>query len=275
MTDVTTRGVGVLLKEWRARRARSQLDLAHEVGVSPRHLSFVETGRSRPSPELVLALAEHLDVPLRERNTLLLAAGFAPRFHERPLADPDMVNVTRSLQRLLDTHDPYPGVVLDRQWNVVLANRAAGTLVGLLPPELATPPINIFRVSLHPDGLAAHTRNFDEWATYLLDQLHRLVAVADDPGLRALETEIAAYPNVMALRDRTDWTDAGAGPDLLIPCRLDVNGAELSLFTTLTAFGTPQDITLDELAVELFFPADEATERRLRAAASDDGREIA
>ena len=185
-----------------------------------------------------------------------------------------MARVSASLQRLLDTHDPYPGVVLDRQWNVVLANRAAGTLVGLLPSELANPPVNIFRVSLHPDGLAAHTRNFDEWATYLLGQLHRLVAVTHDPELTALEAEVCAYPNVVELRDRVDWAAPTAAPALLIPCRLDIGGVELSLFTTLTTFGTPQDITLDELAVELFFPADEATERRLRAAATDN-REIA
>ncbi len=257
-------GVGTMVREWRGRRARSQLDLAYEVGVSPKHLSFVETGRSKPSPELVLALARHLNVPLRERNALLLAAGFAPRYHEAPLDDPSMARVASSLQRLLDTHEPYPGVVLDRRWNVVLANSAAGTLSAVLPPELAGPPLNIFRASLHPDGLAAHTRNFDQWATYLLTQLHRLVHLTADTELAALEDEVTAYPNIIELRGRTTWNDPPEEPALLIPCELELGGTELSLFTTLTTFGTPRDITLDELAIELFFPADDATESILR-----------
>jgi transcriptional regulator with XRE-family HTH domain len=162
----TSGGAGPLLREWRDRRRRSQLDLSLDVGVSTRHLSFVETGRAKPSPELVLAIAEHLDVPLRERNTLLMAAGFAPRFHETPLDAPDMERMTRSLQRMLDAHHPFPGVVLDRQWNVVLTNMAAAVLASGLPQALVGPPLNIFRVSLHPDGLAARTLNFDEWGSY-------------------------------------------------------------------------------------------------------------
>src|SRR3954471_15048814 len=162
--------VGELIREWRGVRRRSQMDLALDVGVSPRHLSFVETGRSKPSPELVLALAQHLDVPLRERNTLLLAAGFAPRFAETPLDAPTMKRVRGALQRVLDAHDPYPGVVLDRHWNVVAANAAALRLPEGLPPELLGPPMNIFRVSLHPDGLGGRTTNFDEWASYLMGE---------------------------------------------------------------------------------------------------------
>lgn len=266
-------GVGVLVKDWRARRRRSQMDLAYDIGVSPRHLSFVETGRSKPSPELVLALAEGLDVPLRERNTMLLAAGFAPRYSEAPLDDPAMSQVESSLQRLLDVHDPYPGVVLDRHWDVVLANQAASALTTLLPPELAGPPLNMFRASLHPDGLAAHTTNFDEWGRYLLSQLHRLVLVTGDGELAALESEVTEYPNVTKLRDRTDWADATRGPDLLVPCQLQVGGTQLSMFTTLTTFGSPRDITLDELAIELFFPTDTTTEDALRhAGASPDPR---
>jgi transcriptional regulator with XRE-family HTH domain len=240
------------------------MDLAHEVGVSPRHLSFVETGRSRPSPELVLTLAAHLDVPLRERNTLLLAAGYAPRYQETTLDAPEAARIRASLQRLLDTHDPYPGVVLDRQWNVVLANGAAGALVAVLPASLLGPPLNIFRASLHPEGLAAHTRNFHEWATYLLTQLHRLVVMTADPGLAALEAEVTGYPNVVDLTvsaRRSTWEE----PPHLIPCELDIGGTALSLFSTLTTFGTPRDVTLDELVVELFFPADDATEAALRA----------
>ena len=258
--------VGVLVKEWRARRGRSQMDLAHSAGVSTRHLSFVETGRSRPSPELVLALAEDLDVPLRERNTMLLAAGFAPRYPRTPLDDPTMAHVTRSLQRLLDAHDPYPGVALDRRWDVVLANRAAGALVGLLPPELAGPPTNIFRASLHPDGLAAHTANLEEWATYLVGQLRHLAAVTGDRDLRDLEAEVSTYPAVADLGTPLR-PPPPEEPTLLVPFRLRLGDEELSLFTTLTTFGTPRDVTLDELALELFFPADDRTASLLRAGA--------
>ena len=258
-------GAGPLLKEWRARRRRSQLDLAVEAGVSTKHLSFVETGRARPSPELLLTLARHLDVPLRDRNALLLAAGYAPRFTETSIDAPAMAHVRASLQRLLSTHDPYPGVVLDRRWNVVLANEAAGGLIAGLPPELLLPSMNIFRLSLHPDGLAAITLNFAEWASYLLSQLRRLVVMSGDEGLVALEAEVLAYPNVVDLIG-TGGLLAAEDTPLLIPCRLAVGGVELSLFTTLATFGTPRDITLDELAVELFFPADDATEAVLRGA---------
>jgi transcriptional regulator with XRE-family HTH domain len=239
------------------------MDLALDVGVSTRHLSFVETGRSKPSAELVLAIAEHLDVPLRERNTLLLAAGFAPRFSETPLDAPDMERMTTSLQRMLDAHNPYPGVVLDRQWNVVLTNMAAAVLASGLPPELTGPPLNIFRASLHPDGLAARTLNFDEWGAYLITQLRRQVSLTGDRELAALLEEVSAYPNVAELTARHGWL---AWPDtaLLIPFRIDFDGVEMSMFTTLTTFGTPRDITLDELAVELFFPADDTTEAILR-----------
>ena len=262
-----TVGVGPLVKEWRGRRRRSQLDLALEVGVSARHLSFVETGRSKPSPELVLTLADHLDVPLRERNALLLAAGYAPRFQETPLHDPTMDHVRSSLARLLDAHDPYPGVVIDAEWNVLLANRAAGLLTDLLPEHLAGSPLNVFRACLHPDGLARLTRNLAPWAAYLLGQLHRMVVTSADPRLVALEEEVRAYPNVAEI-----LTD-GEGPDpeepgLLVPVELEVGGRVLSLFTTLTSFGTPRDITLAEIAVELFYPADDATDAALRALAT-------
>jgi transcriptional regulator with XRE-family HTH domain len=262
---MTTATVGTLLKEWRGRRRRSQMDLAFDAGVSPRHLSFVETGRSRPSPELVLALADRLDVPLRDRNTLLLAAGYAPRYHQTPLTDPRMDHVRRSLELVLGRHDPYPGVVLDRRWDVVLANEAAGLLVALLPASLRD-PVNMFRSSLHPDGFAAVTRNFDEWGAYLLRQLHRLVALTGDDDLRALEDEVRDYPTVRDLTAAPGWAE-WADPPLLVRCELSIAGTDLELFTTLTTFGTPRDITLDELAIELFYPADDATEEFLRGVA--------
>jgi transcriptional regulator with XRE-family HTH domain len=253
---------GPLLKEWRLRRRRSQMDLALDTGVSPRHLSFVETGRSKPSPELLLALAERLDVPLRERNAFLLAAGYAPRYSERSLDDAAMARVRAALQRLLDGHDPYPGVVIDLTWNVVLSNDAARRFVALLPPELAGPPVNIFRACLHSEGLARQTLNFAEWSTYLVGQLHRLTVLTADPDVEALADEVSRYPNVA---ERSSWAGVPpAEPALLIPWRLELGGSALSLFTTLTTFGTPQDITLDELAVELFYPADDATDAALR-----------
>ena len=253
--------MGTLLRDWRVRRRRSQLDLALDVGVSARHLSFVETGRSRPSPELVLAVAEELEVPLRERNTLLLVAGYAPRYTETSMDASEMRRVRAALQRMLDSHDPYPGVVIDRLWNVVLANRAAGMLTVGVPAELLGPPMNVFRVCLHPDGLAARTRNFPEWSAYLLGQLHRLTVLSGDRELLALADEIGTYPNVP---EGPHWRHALPDePELLIPVRVDVGGAELSMFTTLTTFGTPRDITLAELAVELFYPADEESDALL------------
>ena len=265
---MTSAGAGPLLREWRSRRRRSQLDLAVEAGVSTKHLSFVETGRARPSRELLLTLARHLEVPLRDRNSLLLAAGYAPRYQETSIDAPVSQPVRASLERLLATHDPYPGVVLDRQWNIILANQAAQRLVGGLPALVTQPSVNVFRISLHPDGLAAITLNFDEWCASMLRQLRRLVMVTADEALRQLEHEVLAYPNVVAHLERATDREVSDEPPLLVPCRLAVGGVELSLFTMLTTFGTPRDITIDEIAVELFYPADDATAVALRAVAA-------
>ncbi|GAA0614720.1 helix-turn-helix transcriptional regulator [Sporichthya brevicatena] len=260
MTELT---VGALLRDWRRRRRLSQMDLALAVNVSTRHLSFVETGRSRPSAELVLALADGLDIPLRERNTLLLAAGYAPRYPVRPLEDTAMDPARDAVQRMLDAHDPYPGIVVDRAWNIVLANAAAGAITAGLPEELLGPPANVYRLSLHPEGLAKRTLNFGEWAAHLLQQLRRSVVLTGDPGLAALEAEVRAYPGVEEAVASVPASPLDRAP-LLLPFRLDLgNGTELSLFTTLTTFGTPRDVTLDELAVELFYPADDASARLL------------
>ena len=264
MSRMGSAAVGELVREWRTRRRRSQMDLALEVGVSPRHLSFVETGRSRPSPELVLALADRLVVPLRERNTLMLAAGYAPRFSQRSLDAPEMRNVRASVQRMLDAHDPYPGVVIDRRWNVILANNAAAALTKDLPGELVGPPLNVYRICLHPQGLSSRTLNFDEWAAYLLAQLRRSIVLTGDPELEALLAELVGYPNVVEIVDvpAASWDE----PPLLVPFRIAIGDEELSLFTTLTTFGTPRDVTLEELAIELFFPADDRTDRILTRA---------
>ncbi len=255
--------VGALLRDWRSRRRRSQMDLALDAGVSPRHLSFIETGRSVPSPAVLLSLAEQLDVPLRERNRLLLAAGYAPRYGERGLESDDMAAVRAALQTLLDAHDPYPGLVLDRQWNVVLANAAASRLTALLPAHLTAPTLNLFRASLHPQGFAAVTANFAQWADYLLGALQRAVSITGDAGLLALQREVLAYPNVMALQTGRAAVPAPE-PALLVHCQLDLAGGRVSLFSMLSTFGTPRDITLEELCVELFYPADRESERLLR-----------
>jgi transcriptional regulator with XRE-family HTH domain len=258
---------GTLVREWRVRRHRSQMDLALEVGVSPRHLSFVETGRSKASPELLLALAEHLDVPLRERNGLLLAGGYAPRFSRAALDSAEMERVLLTLQQILAGHDPYPGIVIDRYWNIILANASAGRMMEGLPEHLTGPVANVFRLSLHPEGLARRTLNFEEWARYLLGQLHRSARLTGDEVFEGLVAEITEYPNLSGL---DDWhtTASEEEPELLVPFRMDLGETELSLFTTITVFGTPQDVTLSELAVELFYPADQPSELWLRRAGS-------
>ncbi len=263
--------IGALLRDWRSRRRVSQMDLALDVGVSPRHLSFVETGRSRPSPSVLLALAERLDVPLRERNRLLLAAGYAPRYAERALEGGSMQGVRAALERLLGAHDPYPGLALDRYWNVVLGNRAALAMLAQLPPPLRTDPLNLFRASLHPEGFAAVTANFDEWGAYLLDTMARVATKTGDPGLLALEAEVLAFPNVQALRRRRAATVPPEPPPLLVTCIVDTPQGRLSMFTTLTTFGSPRDVTLDELCIEMFYPADESSAAMLRASGQDAG----
>lgn len=255
--------VGELVRDWRTRRRRSQLDLALDVGVSTRHLSCVETGRARPSPELVLALARHLEVPLREQNAMLLAAGYAPRYAQRSLDDPAMAGVRAALQRMLDAHDPYPGVVVDRAWNIVLGNRAALALTAGVGDAAIGPQPNVYRLCLHPAGLASRTTNFVEWAGHLLQQLRRQVSFTADPSLVALQEEVLAYPTVRDVLPLVALTSTDE-PPLLVPFRFSTPLGEVATFTTLTSFGTPGDITLDELAVELFYPADDSSATALR-----------
>jgi transcriptional regulator with XRE-family HTH domain len=253
--------VGDLLRAWRSKRRLSQLEVGLVAGVSARHLSFVETGRAKPSPELLLAVAEVLNVPLRERNALLLAAGYAPRYPQTAWAAADMAHVSQAIERLLAAHDPYPGVALDRSWNVVAANAAARRLIAAVPAELLAPAPNIFRLGLHPRGFAAFTGNFDEWGRYMLSQLEGVADESLDGEFDALLAEVRSYPNVKALAPAPSGL---AQPSLLLPCVLDVNGQHLSLFTTLARLGTPRDVTLSELTVELFYPADAATEAALQ-----------
>lgn len=255
-----------LLRGWRGHRHLSQLDLSLLADVSTRHLSFLETGRSQPSRAMVLALAEHLRVPLRERNQLLAAAGYAPRYPRRPFDAPELAPVQRAVTRILDGHEPYPAVLVDRYWNVLSMNRAAALLAGGAAPELLGPTANVYRLSLHPDGLAPRIVNLAEFAAHLLRQLRHDVEVSADPDLAALLHEVEDYPDVRGLGP----TPVPPLGDVVVPMRLRHPTGELALFTTITTFGTPVDVTVSELALELFFPADPATADRLRALATSD-----
>ena len=260
--------VGALLRAWRGKRRLSQLDLALDAGISARHLSFIETGRSLPSRATLHAIAERLDVPLRERNAMLLAAGFAPGYSEGRLSDAELATVLAATQRVLDAHDPFPGVVLDRYWNIVGGNRAAAAFTRALPAWLAQPPVNVFRASLHPEGLARLTENFAEWARHLLTTLRRAAERTADDRLAALLAEVLEYPNVRALPDPLGREAPDERAPVIVPCVLATHHGRMRLFTTLTTFGSPRDITLDELCIELFYPADAATRAILEAMAA-------
>lgn len=264
MLDVTTRHTfGNLLREWRHRRRLSQLDLALEAGVSARHLSFVETGRSRPSAEMVVHLAEQLDVPLRERNKLLLAAGFAPAYAQHDLDAPEMGPVRDALDQLLRAHHPVPAVVVDRHWGLVAANDAVALLVDGVAPDLLEPPANVLRLSLHPEGMAPRIVNLRQWRAHLLDRLGRESVISGDPALAALHEELAAYPG-----GEPAATSAASSTEIAVPLRLRVAGQELAFISTVTTFGTAVDVTVSELSIESFFPADEPTSEHLRALAT-------
>ncbi|MGZ6779173.1 MAG: helix-turn-helix domain-containing protein [Mycobacterium sp.] len=261
MPQLTNNHGGQLLRQWRHRRRRSQLDLALDTGISARHLSFVETGRSRPSRGLLLALAEQLDVPLRERNALMLATGYAPIYAESDLGSAESQQARAALERLLAGHEPYPAVVLDRYGDVVLTNRAVGPLLEGVDAELLAPPINTYRISLHPKGIASRIRNRAEWTAHLGHRLSRLARLTGDPRLAGLLDEIRTYPGVA---DVLDDHHEPATSDLLLTLELAHPAGDLRLHTTVTSFGSPHDVTLSELTVESFFPADEATRQRLQ-----------
>lgn len=255
-SSATAPSAGSLLREWRMRRRMSQLDLALEADVSQRHLSFVESGRSRPSREMVLHLAERLDVPLRERNRLLLAAGFAPGYAERPLADTALAPALKAVEMVLKGHEPNPAITVDRSWNLVLANAAmAPFLEAVEDRALLAPPANVLRLSLHPGGLAPHILDLADWRDHLMERLGRIMRNVSDPGLTALVEELKTYP-VPPRRRPAAIPDPSA---IAVPLRIRLGGEVLSFITTITVFGTPLDVTLSELAVETFFPADSET----------------
>jgi transcriptional regulator with XRE-family HTH domain len=244
--------VGELLRQWRQRRRMSQLQFAIEAGVSSRHISFVETGRTMPSRRMVLHLAEHLGVPLRERNRLLVAAGFAPVYQERNLDAPDMAAAREAVGQIIHAHEPYPALVVDSQWNLVLANSAAEVFLDGVHPALLQPPVNMMRLGLHPDGFAPRLVNLPEVRARLLARLARQVGQSDDPRLASLYAEVLSY-------GPPGETPQPGAHDIALPIRIRHRGRELTFISMVATFGTAFDITLDELAIESYFPADPAT----------------
>lgn len=252
--------VGRLLRAWRTRRRLTQMDLALRAEVSTRHVSFIETGRARPTAAMIVTLCEGLGVPLRERNALLLAGGFAPAYPERGLGDPPMAAVCDAIAHILRVHEPYPALVIDRGWDLVDANGALEPLLeGVADPALLEPPVNVLRLSLHPDGLAPRIANLPQWRAHLLHRLSAEIDAGGDDGLRALYTELAGYP--------CGASSPGAEPErreadgIVVPLRLRTDAGELSLLSVTTVFGTPQEVTVSELAIESFHPADADTAR--------------
>jgi transcriptional regulator with XRE-family HTH domain len=266
MMAASTQPVGELLREWRQRRRLSQLDLALEADISTKHLSFVESGRAQPSRDMVLHLAERLEVPLRERNVLLMAAGFAPVFRERPLQDPALASARKAIDLVLKGHEPYPALAVDRHWSMVAANAAVGRLLGGADPALLQPPVNVLRLSLHPRGLAPRIANLAEWRAHLLERLRRQVDASADPVLTALLQELRALPTPGSGPPRKSVAN-GEFAGVVVPVQFVTDAGILSFFSTTTLFGTPVDITLSELAIEAFFPADATTAEALRTLA--------
>jgi transcriptional regulator with XRE-family HTH domain len=260
VTD-TPSAIGDLLRGWRRRRNISQLELALSAAVSSRHVSFIETGRARPSREMVLRLAEELEVPLRERNSLLLAAGYAPVYTERPLEAPEMDSVRQALERFLRAHEPYPAVVVNRYHDLISANDALELLLDGVAPELLEPPANGMRIALHPEGMAPRTLNLAEWSAHLLHRVRRQMLITGDQKLETLYEELIAYPGVEEAPPHGEFHPV----DIVLPLRLaDPAGeGELAFFSTLSTFGTAVDVTLSELAIEAFYPANAHTAMRL------------
>jgi transcriptional regulator with XRE-family HTH domain len=257
MSNVQTQAVGNLLRDWRRRRRLSQLDLACEAEISARHLSFLETGRSLPSREMVLHLAEQLEIPLRERNALLVAAGYAPVFRERPLMDPTLQAARKAIDLVLAGHEPYPALAVDRHWTLVASNRAIPLLLAGVESSLLEPPVNVLRVSLHPRGLAPRIVNFAEWRSHLLARLRRQIEATADSILAELLNELTGYPIPNGTKYNAQAETDYAG--VAVPLQFATEEGVLSFLSTTTVFGTPVDITLSELAMESFFPADAAT----------------
>jgi transcriptional regulator with XRE-family HTH domain len=254
---VSTRPVGQLLRDWRQRRRLSQLELSIQAEISTRHLSFVETGRSRPTPEMILKLTEHLEVPLRERNQLLLAGGYAPAYPQHGLDAPELASVREALQLVLRGHEPHPALVINRWWELQDANAAVAVITAGCAPHLLEPPVNVLRLSLHPDGMAPRIVNLAQWRGHLLEQVRRRAEQTDDIRLRELHSELSRYPGG---NDPTPPTS-----NVVLPLRLRHGTGELSFFSIAATVETAADVTVEELVIESFYPADLETSQRLRA----------
>lgn len=265
MLNDTSSPIGALLRDWRIKRRMSQLDLATEAEISQRHLSFVESGRAKPSRDMVLHLAEQLDVPLRQRNQLLMAAGFAPSFSERPISDAAMAPAMTAVRQVLKGHEPNPALAVDRHWNLLEANATVVPLLaGVEDQSLLVPPINVMRLSVHPKGLAPHIANLWEWRLHLIERLKRHNDNAADPVLGELEKELRSYPS----GPRTTTPLSSEIAAIAHPLKLRMNGTVLTFISTITVFGTAMDITLSEIAIESFFPTDDETANFMRAMAA-------
>ncbi|WP_433760990.1 helix-turn-helix domain-containing protein [Nocardia sp. CA-135398] len=254
------RPIGALLREWRLRRGLSQLDLSVQSGISTRHVSFVETGRTVPSPAMVERFAQHLDIPLRERNRLLVAAGYAPTYQHRALDDPDLVQARAAVRRVLDAHEPFPALAIDRHWDLLFANAAAEVFFDGVAAELLEPPINMMRIGLHPKGFASRVRNIEQVRGFMLPRLARQAERSGDPELAALHAELSAFAS--------EGTVLQVDPsEVALPIQFEHRGTQLSLFNAIMRFGTAFDVTLDEIAIESYFPADQTTSAYLHALA--------
>ena len=261
----TARPVGTLLREWRQRRRLTQLDLALDADISPRHLSFVETGRAQPSREMLLHLVEELEIPLRERNTLLVAAGYAPMFGERRLDDVALAKAREAIDLVLEAQKPFPAFALDRHWNIAASNGALPELYEGVAEELLQPPVNAMRLSLHPRGTAPKIENLGEWRAHLIARLRKQVDMTADLVLKDLLEEVSAYP-------APEVSHADLEHAVLVPLKVRTSLGLLSFMSTTTVFGTPVDVTLSELAIEMFFPTDQATAEAVRRIALTPGR---
>lgn len=249
--------VGNLLKSWRERRRKSQLDLALDAEISTRHLSFVETGRARPSREMILLLAEELEIPLRERNKILIVAGFAPVYSEKGFDDVSLSAARRAVDLILKGHEPFPALAVDRHWNMVAANKTVPLLLTEISPELLKPPVNVLRLSLHPEGLAPRIVNLHEWREHLLSRLKKQVEDTADFRLEELLRELRSYKITGRRSEKISNERAG----IIVPLKIESKFGTLSFISTTTVFSTPVDVTVSEIALETFFPADEETSR--------------
>ena len=259
------RPFGAHLRHWRQHRRLSQLDLAMDAAISTRHLSFVETGRSVPSREMVLRLSERLDIPLRERNTLLVAAGYAPMYRERALDDPALSPARQAVELILKSHEPYPAIAIDRHWNLIAANNVVPHLLaGVTDAALLQPTMNVLRLSLHPQGLAPQIANLAQWRAHLFERVRHQIAASADPTLADLLEELQTYPTPAG----SDLHLDGEHPGVVMPFRFSTPQGVLSFISTITIFGSPVDVTLQELAMETFFPADDFTRQVLQGLAA-------